>query len=1286
MIRAANVAEVIVTVIGGGRIRGSGYRVGTTTVLTAAHVLDRVESVRVRFDADRSGEWTADVVSWFVASDADIAVLTIEAADRAVGPARFGKVGDRDAVLGVRAVGFPLWKLKKSDDGRTYRDTHDAVGSVAVLSNRREDTLEITVAAPGHDPDPDRSPWEGMSGAAVWAGNQIVGVVTRHYRRDGLGRLTAARIDRALTNPDLRALLDVAEISDVTDQPYSKLGWTAYHRQVVDIAPEQLRGRGRELDELTEFCASARSFAWWQASPWVGKSALMSWFVLHPPAGVDVVSFFVTGRLAGQADSDAYLDALLEQLAALTDGRHAEVISDRHRRLGQMIEDAAVTARGLGRRIVLVVDGLDEDVGQAAGKPSIASTLPLKPPPEVRVIVASRPNPPLPDDVGGDHPLRSCEPRELAPSEFARHIELNATYELNRLLTGTPVQVATLGFITASGGGLTSADLQVLTGLPPYVLDRLLGSVFGRTVGERDSAHVPDRVHLFTHETLRAVAEQKFGPSAESFRHRIMAWANDFRDRGWPPDTPVYLLRGYVRMLAEHDRAAEVMALATDKARHQRMLELPGGSYLVDDELRTAKDLMVRRGDLTALLALCTRRAETRRHADNEINHKVPAVWAALGEVEHAEALARTIGAWWHRDNVLVDMALAMGAASRYDRAAALLTSVTYQTGRQLLSRLVDAAARRGHHDGVHTLLAGTEIRDIEDPNIRAHLYAALAEATPEPEGARAVLAMARAATAEMSKPYWRAKSFARVAEAAFALGDHDSVPALLTRAESLARAIKKPERRPRALARLATALATVGLVRRARQVLAEADDACAAIARPDHRGHALAAVAEAATEAGDHDRTARVLAEAETLVPAFPDPDWLVTTMARLVPVADAVHGQLMLADAEARARTIGRPYKRARALTAVARAAAATGDRARATHLVAEAERIASAAGNPALRDEKLAALVRAAAIAGADEDAETLLDKITDPDHRIGAAITFAVASPDRASALLAAVARVVPARYLRVRLLVAIGVAGHPSSSRAAEREAADDPVLLAELVLALVTAGELAHAETVAAAVADPTTRDRLLELVSRAYADARDFVRAVALSPRVPDVRWRAPALAAEGEYAAAEQLLGELAPIDRAVMLVELANAAPDPTQAEAWLTAAVTVDERIDWDAYGEVAARMADVGEYRRTHLVFGYGHELRAAERAIPSMVAARDAKGLLSVLTSLADTRKVAPALIASPDLLTVAPIAERLTADLLDLDWTHAVLFVAIVDPAALLAALPDLTEHADRV
>jgi hypothetical protein len=120
------------------------------------------------------------------------------------------------------------------------------------------------------------------------------------------------------------------------------------------------------LEELASWCAGGgEAYVRWQAGPRVGKSALMSWLVLHPPPGTWVISFFVTARLAAQADSSAFTDELLDHLAAVTgeqvpSAASAAVWDGLRRRL---LEEAAERAVKAGQRLVLVVDGLDEDCG-----------------------------------------------------------------------------------------------------------------------------------------------------------------------------------------------------------------------------------------------------------------------------------------------------------------------------------------------------------------------------------------------------------------------------------------------------------------------------------------------------------------------------------------------------------------------------------------------------------------------------------------------------------------------------------------------------------------------------------------------------------------------------------------------------------------------------------------------------------------------------------------------------------------------------------------------------------
>ncbi|WP_026425707.1 trypsin-like peptidase domain-containing protein [Actinokineospora inagensis] len=680
----ARVAELIVTGPTGAW-RGSGYRVTTGSVLTAAHVVRGATRVEVRFLPDLPGSWSVRARVAWTHDGTDLAVLAIDAPDT-VPNVEFGVVDwRRAAVLAAHAVGFPRWKLRTDDDGSKFRDAHQATGTVATLSHWRSDTLEFTVPVP-----PEAvavgSPWEGMSGAAVWVDGAIVGVLARHHHSDGPGRLTASRVNYLGGAQSLVGYPDVPR--DVVPQEPAQVVSAAYRDELKTIAPVQLFDRVDELDELVRFCAGPDPYQWWQAGPWAGKSALLSWFALNPPAGVDVVSFFITSRYVGQSDSDAFLDAVLEQLAALVGESPSAVLHARAGQLRRLIEAAAARAESTGRRLVLVVDGLDEDTSGAARKPSIAGLLPESPPPGLRVLVASRPYPSLPKDVRASHPLHALVPIQLSVAEAADDLARAANDELDTLFEGPNRDV--LGLITASGGGLTLDDLHELTHLLPYDLERLFTGLFGRSIRGRVSSlgQAPVHVYLFAHETLRVTAEALFGPVVADFRAQLHDWADGYRARGWPAETPVYLLRGYSRMLAAANDRSRLLALVTDARRRDRMLDHSGGDALTTAELTTAATRFADPPDLAALLVIAYAK-NTVVYRNIWVPDHLPAVWESLGERDRAVALAEGTG----RIDAYIEM---IRSATDEDRATALFQhalaiSAGFDQGASQATRLLEA-------------------------------------------------------------------------------------------------------------------------------------------------------------------------------------------------------------------------------------------------------------------------------------------------------------------------------------------------------------------------------------------------------------------------------------------------------------------------------------------------------------------------------------------------------------------------------------------------------------------
>ena len=171
---------------------GSGYLIADELVLTAAHVVAGECEVRPVGE----GEWApATKVVWRGAAS-DAALLRAPGL-RAGERVRFGRLATGDRAR-CRALGFPLAQAYGSK-----RDTEEIVGQLAPLAGAKRGLL--TVHVDGSVPDRDdsgHSPWEGMSGAALFSDRLLVGVVVVAPTHFGTDRLAAEPVT-AMVGEDL---------------------------------------------------------------------------------------------------------------------------------------------------------------------------------------------------------------------------------------------------------------------------------------------------------------------------------------------------------------------------------------------------------------------------------------------------------------------------------------------------------------------------------------------------------------------------------------------------------------------------------------------------------------------------------------------------------------------------------------------------------------------------------------------------------------------------------------------------------------------------------------------------------------------------------------------------------------------------------------------------------------------------------------------------------------------------------------------------------------------------
>ena len=983
------------------------------------------------------------------------------------------------------------------------------------------------------------------------------------------------------------------------------LARSMYQRQVQQISPRLLINRDSELAELEAFCAESDSgsYMWWQGPAWAGKSALMAWFVLHPPTSVQIVSFFVTARWAGQDDKNGFLDVVMPQLAEIAGQPMPASLTEatRFAEFLALLGQAAEAARASGKRLVLVVDGLDEDRGVTTGPHahSIAALLPAYLPEGTRVIVAGRPNPPIPFDVGLTHPLRDpAIVRPLAVSSSARIVREDAERELRMLLYGSDLEQDLLGLLVASGGGLSDADLTELTGKPRgslWDVQQQLNAVSGRTFARRDSSwSMPsgnESLYILAHEELLTAAIESLGPARiSSYRARLHDWADVYCSQEWPSGTPEYLLNGYFRLLQSIGDVNRMVAYAVDAKRHDRILDYTGGDAVAFSEITSAQNALLAqvRTDLYDMLRLNMHREQLiKRNA--AMPGDLPGLWVKLGRGSRAEALANSLD---EKQQMYVFLSIAKALGGKYPDQ--------FQRYANHAKSRAEAFAAKSSNE-VYVNRAGLIVIEV---------MAALGD-------------LASAESLASSVPgYWREEAMAMLIGPTARNGQID-------RAVQLALGIKGTLRN--------TTLENIVKILAERGNYDEAYSIVKIISSQSVAGSTLSHIAEAAAAVGDGARAAILLDEAERLVLSGKGKDWgggwwdiikvakaavrigegsRIDNLISVIPKSDTegivsaleeVPAILAMAKDYGRAEVFARAFssseQRQSALRRLAKALASQGD-------FAKAEAIIDTIEDPKIQGSALAEMAHKAADDGQFDYASRLADRAETTARQVfdwtvhswiveRLAFYIAKAGDSRRAVALTSLIRKFNIRERAlVSVVEAVAITGdYLTADTIVQTINTPDHKMdaLIRIAEAAAIVGNLDRAEAIQTSCPNEYYRDRALAAIARAMTNSARFDRAEAIAGTITDENKRADAIgyivkvvASTGDIKRAESLVISMDPprfghqVDKA--MVDIVKATAESKNFTAAIKMAKTIsDTDFEPSAIAEIAGALALDGRY-------------------------------------------------------------------------------------------------------
>jgi tRNA-binding EMAP/Myf-like protein len=957
-----------------------------------------------------------------------------------------------------------------------------------------------------------------------------------------------------------------------------------------DVLPD----RDRELADL-ERLVGRGGYVAIVGGAYSGKSTLLAFFAANPPPDVDVVSFFVASPIRRNTTSlfVRYVNGQLRHLVADTGPATPDTvgrITDFERLWNAAVEQSQTK----GRRLLLIVDGLDEQDNDDP-YPPISSFLPPVTHEHVTVVVSCRPNPdsyvltrPHPFDEALTRAYRLERTERIAARRGLAEHELDGV--LGRASGGRRTARVLYGALGVLGAATRPMDVRSVAQIlcrgkrdPAYegdVAAYLAQSNLVRCV----SGVAKPKLYELGHETFYDAVSKRI--DLGGYCDMMWDWVAGYASRGWPTDTPRFILEEYPNMLDVDD----LNELVTYEFRARVHASL-GTEHHLAVAIRAAIAAHLFKKDSVSLGAvgeLTLHRLDISSRRTNLPTNLVEAVIGA-GNTDHAHRLADELPSPDGRVRMLT--AVAKATANHHVREQRWSDAVQAATDLEefrvaMLVGIAEANPPPGLRARLETATSKL------DPTDRPQFLLTLANAYPDHRDR--LLAAAQTAATKLDK---RDRSRALVALATANPDDRDR---LFAAAEAVAVSLPPEERDSPIWGQRAWALAEIADARPPTELLVRLE-ACAADLEVPGRHRVLVAIANAHPPA---ELRARLEVAARKLPP--------VEQAGVLAAIAAAdPHGRdriLVAAEAVAASLEPGDRGDRSHALVAIANAlpptevldrlevaAADLGVGGRANVLVAIANahppaellaRLEAAAADlpyPGNREDVLVAIANAhppAELLTRLADAAISLHRDFGRDH--GGEVLLAIAAADPPTDLLGSleVAAADLGVNSRAKVLVAIANAQPPAELLARLEVAADKlpPAERARVLAALAAAYApdrdrlFAAAETAAAGLAPEKLIWRLIAIAD-ADPPAEVLTRLEVAAGKLPPV-WQARVLAAvaganppdrDRLFAAAEAVGASLAPEkwtselpgERAWLLAAIANAHP-PTELLVRLEAA--------------------------------------------------------------------------------------------------------------------------------